>query len=114
MAISDMKQKLNSLRQSAATTSNLADGSAVIAPRSKKRKASPVDARVLTPEEKKQIILDSIRLPRPRGGNLVYSVAEAVDVVSVLVRKNDEKNKHSPRFYLDAMKQKNCGGVIKL
>jgi flagellar hook-length control protein FliK len=43
LAISDTKQKLNSLRQSAATTSNLADGSAVIAPRSKKRKASPID-----------------------------------------------------------------------
>jgi hypothetical protein len=28
----------------------------------------------------------------------VYSVAEAVDVVSVLVRQNDEQNKHSPRL----------------
>ena len=106
LAITNTNQKLSALRQSAATISDVSDSSAVIAPRSKKRKASPIDVRMLTPEEKKQIIRDSIRLPRPRGGNLVYSVAEAVDVVSVLVRQNDEQNKHSPRFYLDAIKQK--------
>ena len=35
-----------------------------------------------------------------------YSVAEAVDVISVVVRQNDKQSKHSPRFYLDAIKQK--------
>ena len=111
LAISNTKQKLNSFRQSAATTSNLADGSTVIASRSNKRRASPVDARVLTPKEKKQIIRHSIRLPRPQGGNLIYSAAETVDVVSVPVRKNDEQNKHSPQFYLDTIKQKMIGDV---
>ena len=106
LAITNTKQKLNSLRQSAAMALDLTDSSTVIAPRSKKCKSSHIDVRVLTPEEKKQMIRDSIRLPRPRGGNLVYSIAEAVDVVSVLVRNNDEQNKHSPQFYLDAIKQK--------
>ena len=36
----------------------------------------------------------------------MYSVAEAVEVFSVLVCQNDEQNKHSPRVYLDAIKQK--------
>ena len=96
LATTTTKQKVRSLCQSAATISDLANGSAVIVHRSKKCKASPIDPQVLMPEKKKQIIRDSIRLPRPRGGNLMYSGAEAVDDVSVLVRQNNEQKEHMP------------------
>jgi hypothetical protein len=77
----------------------------------KRRKASPIDAWVLTPEEKKQIIRDLIRIPQPWGDNLVYFVAEAVDVVRVFVCQKDKKNGHSPQFYLDTIKQKTIDDV---
>ena len=96
MAITNTKQKMSSLRHSATMTSDLADSRRIIATCLKKSTASPIDVQVLTSKGKKQIIRDVIRLPRPQGGNLVYSVAEAIDVVSVLVRKNNEQNKHLP------------------
>ena len=64
LAITNTNQKLSALRQSAATLSDVPDSSAVIAPRLKKCKASPIDVQMLTPEEKNQVIRDSIRLPR--------------------------------------------------
>ena len=36
----------------------------------------------------------------------MYSAADAIGVISVLVRQNEEQNEHSSRFYLDAIKQK--------
>ena len=63
--ITNTNQKLSALHQSAATISDVSVNSAAIAPRSKKRKASPINVRMLTPEEKKQTIRDSIWLPRP-------------------------------------------------
>ena len=41
----------------------------------------------------------------------MYSVAEAVDVVSVLVRENNKQNEHMPRFYLGEIKQKMINDV---
>ena len=87
MTITKTKKKMSLLCQSAATILDLVDGSAVITPHLKNCKASPNNVLALTPKEKKQIIRDTIRLPRPQaqGGNIVYSVAEAVGVDSVLV-----------------------------
>ena len=104
LAISSTKKKLSSCHESSAAVPE--SGSGITAPRAKQRKLSSATTKVFTIQERKQRIYDSVRLPRPRGGNLVYSVAETVEVIHVLVRQNNKNKTHPARCYLAAVKQK--------
>ena len=104
LAISSTKKKLSSCHELLAAVSE--SGSAITVPRAKQHKLSSATKTVITAQEQKQRVYNSVRLPWPRGGNLVYSVAEAVEVINVLVRQNNKNETHPARCYLAAVKQK--------
>ena len=107
MALSNAKQKLQDTKAPIAPTD---DGPDVIAPRAKRRKLSARELDVFTSDEKRKIIYSGIRLPRPLSGNLVYSAAEAVNVVRTVTKQNDIGDNgmplHPKRLFLVLVKEK--------
>mmetsp|Transcript_27431 Transcript_27431/g.65962 ORF Transcript_27431/g.65962 Transcript_27431/m.65962 type:complete len:267 (-) Transcript_27431:179-979(-) len=81
-----------------------------MAPRVKQQQLTSGELDVVfTSEERRRIVYDEIRLPRPQGGNMVYSAAEAVHVIDTIVAQNvvDNKNgRHLKRLVLTIVKQK--------
>ena len=75
---------------------------AAVVPRSKARKLSLAESHIFTADQRRRYVYDSVRLSQPAGGNLVYSVAEAVGIINSLASQNQV---HPPRTYLDAVKQ---------
>ena len=59
----------------------------IMAPRAKKSKLTSDELDIFTTEERRRIIYDEIRLPRPQGSNIVYTAAEAVNVLETLIRQ---------------------------
>ena len=102
LASSSIKNKLSSCHELPAAVPE--SGSAITASRAKQHKLSSTTTKEISTEEQKQHMYDSLWLPRPQGGNLVYFVAETVKVINVLVCQNDKKKTHLARFCLDAVK----------
>ena len=106
LAMSTAKKNLNRTKPAAVAI----EDDDVVAPRVKRRHLSQNELEVFTSQEQRQIILNDIRLPRPRGGNLVYSGAEAVSAVNTLVKQNATANNgqplHPKRLFLVLVKEK--------
>ena len=102
-AIKNTKQRLTPSRSTLVPVLAPDAAVAIAVPRSKARKLSPAESQIFTADQRRRYVYNSVRLPRPAGGNLVYSVAEAVSVIRSLESQNQV---HPPRAYLDAVKQK--------
>ena len=104
MAISSTKLKL----QSCCVQDESELEHEVTAPRAKKSRLTSNELdTIFTTKERRRIIYSDIRLPRPLGGNIVYSSAEAVNVVNTLVCQNQKSdNPHPDRTLLVLVKQK--------
>ena len=88
LSISSTKKKLSSCHESLAAVPE--SGSAITATCAKQRKLSFATTKVFRTKEQKQRMYNLVCLSRPQGGKLVYSSAEAVEVINVLVRQNDK------------------------
>jgi len=104
MAISNTKIKL----QSSCRQDDPGLESEVTAPRAKRSRLTSTELdTIFTSKERRQIICNDIRLPRPLGGNIVYSAAEAVNVVNTLLRQNSASDHpHPTRTLLVLIKEK--------
>ena len=119
LAISNTKLKLETAMRNEGAVSSASDCTEITAPRPKRSKLTTNELDMcFTNEERRRIIYSSIRFPRPQGGNLVYSAAEAVNVVRTLVNQNaTSPEPFSERTFLTLVKEKmikerRTGGIV--
>ena len=107
LAIPNTKHNLQALPEADVVEPG-SDSTLVVAPRSKRSKLTSGELDIcFTSEERRRIIYKDIRLPRPRGGNIVYSAAEAINVVCTLVSQNKASDQpHPERTFLVLVKEK--------
>ena len=101
MAKSNMKRKLedNTNVESLSPDLPSADG---LAPPSNRQQLSSPGVTVLFRDERRDVVLGEICLPRPQSGNLVYFVPEAINAVNTLARSN---TRHPPCLYFATIKE---------
>ena len=107
LAISNTKHKLQALPEADIVEPG-SDSTLVVAPRSKRSKLTSEELDIcFASEKRRRIIYDDIRLPRPREGNIIYSAAEAINVVCTLACQNTASDQPYPeRTFLVLVKEK--------
>ena len=105
IAIANTKQKLEICQRQ--DVAEIEPEVEITAPQAKRSRLTSNELEIFTSEERRQIIYNDIRLPRTIGGNVVYSAAEAVNVLNALIRQNSKsKQSHPERTLLVLIKEK--------